>query len=86
MVVDGRDGLWTMDYDALVAKSGREESGPRVSTRFSVVVENKRADMGQDGRPNLSRETKLSGANGEREKLLSSPCLIDLDLDWQSGT
>ena len=27
-----------MDYDALVAESGREERSPRVRTRFSLLI------------------------------------------------
>ena len=36
------------------------------STRFSLSVENEEADT-RRGRPNPSRETKVSGANGDRE-------------------
>ena len=52
-----------------IAESGRKERSPRVSTRFSLVVDNDRADTGQ-GRPKASRETKFSGANGDRETLI----------------
>ena len=38
-----------------------------INTRpYCYGVENERADAGRDGR-NLTRETKLSGANGDRE-------------------
>ena len=42
---------------------------PRVSTRFSLSMEN---DPGWRGkrRPNQSREVKFSGANGDREKMI----------------
>ena len=33
------------------------------------------------GRPNLSRETKFSGANGDKDIF---PCLADHDQDWQA--
>ena len=36
------------------------------SPRFSLSVENERADAGT-GRPNPPRETKLSGTNGDRK-------------------
>ena len=32
-----------------VAESGRKERGPRVGNRFSLDVENERADVGRDG-------------------------------------
>ena len=34
------------------------------------------------GRPNPSRETKFSGANGDREKLYF-PCSTDHEQGWQ---
>ena len=34
---------------------------------FSLSLENEQADVGQDGRTNGSRETKLSGANGDKQ-------------------
>ena len=39
--------------------------------RFSPRVENKQADAGT-GRPGPSRETKFSGANGDREMVIFS--------------
>ena len=39
---------------------------PRVSTRFSLSVEDEHADA-DAGRPSLSRETNFSGANGDRK-------------------
>ena len=39
----------------IVAESGREERNPRVSTRFRLGVENKRADAGQNGPTRLAR-------------------------------
>ena len=44
--------------------------------RFSLSMENEQADAGRDGRTHLarpishSRETKFSGANGDREMLI----------------
>ena len=38
-----------------VAESRRKENNPRVSTRFSLSVENEQADAGQDGRTCLAR-------------------------------
>ena len=35
------------------------------------------------GLPNLSRETKFSGANGDREKLVFPVQLADHEQDWQ---
>ena len=52
--------------------SPRKSGGiPWVSTRFSLSIEN---NMQADGtrRPNLSRETKLSGANVDREIFIFS--------------
>ena len=41
---------------------------PSVSTRFSLSVESEQADAGRDYcRTRGSRETKFSGANGDRE-------------------
>ena len=59
------------------------ESGgiPRVSTRFSLSMENEQADAGQDDRT-LSRETNLSGANGGRE-IFIFPRSADHKQDWQ---
>ena len=34
-------------------------------------------------RPNPSRETKFSGANGRREKLIYFPFSADHEQDWQ---
>ena len=39
---------------------------------FSLTVENEQPDAGQDDRPNLSRETEISGANRDRENNSSS--------------
>ena len=41
---------------------------PRVSTRFSLSVENEQVDAGRE--PNSSRETKFSGAKGDREMFI----------------
>ena len=41
-----------------------------------------RAHLRGTGRPNLSRETKFSGANGARENF-SFPCSADHEQDWQ---
>ena len=43
-------------------------------------VENEQADA---GRPNLNRETKLSGANGDRENSVF-PVVDDQEHDWRS--
>ena len=50
----------------IVTESGRNERSPRVSAinRFSLCVESGRADAGRV--LNRSRETKSSGANGNR--------------------
>ena len=42
-------------------------------TRFSLSVENEQSDARRDGtgRPNMSREVRLSVANGVREKSVS---------------
>ena len=40
-----------------------------VSTRLSLGVEIERYDAGRDGRTCLARYTKLSGADGGREKI-----------------
>ena len=45
-----------------------------VSTRFSLTVENDRALRGM-GRLNPSRETRFSGANGNKE--LKNSCFAD---------
>ena len=42
---------------------------PRKSTRFSLSTENENADAGRKSRTRL-RETKFSGANGDRELLI----------------
>ena len=42
---------------------------PRVSTIFSLSVENEQAGAG-GGRPNLSRKTTFSGSNRNREKFI----------------
>ena len=60
MAYSGMINKWTPPR-----KSGRIQ---RVSTRFSLRVENdEQADAGGTGRPNPSRQTKFSGANGDRE-------------------
>ena len=47
--------------------SSRKAGGiSSVSTRFSLSVEIERGDAGR--KPNPSRETKFSAANGDREK------------------
>ena len=45
------------------AIAGRGSGVEQASARFSLSVENKRADPGRDG----TRETELSGANRDRE-------------------
>ena len=52
-----------------VVESGRNERNPRVSTRFSLGVENERAGA-RMVRSNLSHETKFSGANGDKESII----------------
>ena len=39
-----------------------------MSARFNLGVENEWAGAGRDGRTRLFRETKFSGANGDRVK------------------
>ena len=43
---------------------------PLVSTRFSLSIEMSR--LTRDGLPNPSRETKFSGAKGDRETFIIS--------------
>ena len=50
-----------------VAESARKERDPRVNTRFSLGVENGRADAKQDGRTCLARPNLLD-IGREREK------------------
>ena len=45
------------------AESERKQRSPRVSTRFSLGVENERADAGQDGRICFAR-TNSSARTG----------------------
>ena len=45
-------------------------------------MENEQDDAGRDGQPNLSCETKLSGANGDRE-ILFFLCSADHEQNWQ---
>ena len=58
-----------MSYGGIDKRTPPRNSGgiPRVSTRFSLSVENEQADAGL---PNPSRETKFSGANGDRKKII----------------
>ena len=48
-----------------VAESATMERSPRVRTRFSLDVENERADAGQDASEPVSRD-QSSGANKDR--------------------
>ena len=48
--------------DALVEKSGSKERSPRVSTRFSLNVENERGEAGRD------RQTRLARPNFQPRK------------------
>ena len=48
---------------------------PRVSTRFSVSIENEQANTRRDSQTCLVK-TKFSGANGGKEKF---PCSADMD-------
>ena len=52
---------------------------PRVSTRFSVSIENEQANTRRDSQTSLVK-TKFSGANGGKEKF---PCSADHGQDWQ---
>ena len=45
---------------------GGEELGSKHKIEPGCIVENEEADAGRDGR--TSRETKFSGANGDRKK------------------
>ena len=37
----------------------------------------------RDGLPNSARETKFSGANGDRQGNIPFPCSADHEQDWQ---
>ena len=54
------------------------------NTRFSLSMENEQAGAGRDGtgRLNPSRETKFSGAYGDRGILIFT-CSADHEQDWQ---
>ena len=52
---------------------------PRVSTRFSLSVENGQAYAGREGQ--TRRETKLSGMNGDSEKYFFSVKLTTSRID-----
>ena len=54
---------------------------PRVSTTFTLGVENGRGRRGT-GRRRLARDTKLSGRERGQEKK-RFPCSADHELDWQ---
>ena len=55
---------------ALVAENGREERNPRVSTRFSLGVENEPAGAGRDGGTCLARPNSQA-RTGTGKKSLS---------------
>ena len=38
-----------------------------IPSRFNLSIKNEQADAGRDRRPNPSRDTKFSGANGARD-------------------
>ena len=59
-----------------VVESEIKGRNPKVSTRFSLYVENERTDAGPRWL-NLSHETKLSGANGDvwRKDMFGLPVL-----------
>ena len=59
----------------------REESHPLSKHRIQPYC-GERAGRRGTGRPNLSREPKFSGANGDRENNIF-PCLTDHEQDWQ---
>ena len=50
--------------------------------RLSLSVENEQIDAERDRLPNLSRETKFSGASGDREHIYFN-CSADHEQDWQ---
>ena len=56
-----------MSYGGMNKWTPPRKSGgiPGVSTRFSLIVENEQTDAERDGRPNPSRETRFSDANGD---------------------
>ena len=58
------------------------EGIPRVSTRFSLSVENEKTGRGT-GRPNPSREAKFSGRNGDSEIFSFAVCAADHEQDRQ---
>ena len=60
----------TVHVDAVAEKIGRNSASKHQPIRFSLSVENKRADG--TGRPNMSRETKFSGTNGDGKKIVST--------------
>jgi len=66
-----------------VAESGKGEWSP-VSKHQIQPGCGERVDWRGTGRPNLTRETKLSGGNNDRENSVFFPCSADNKQDWQS--
>ena len=71
--------LWRLTvYLNAVAESGRKGKSPRICTRFSLGVENERANVGRDGRTCLARPNSQAWTG--RVKV---PCLAGHMQDWQ---
>ena len=68
-------------YMDAAAESGRNPASKHQPIRFSLRMENEQADAGRDGRTR-PRETKLSGANGDKEKNIF-PVQLTHEQDWQ---
>ena len=74
MAVDGTDEHRHHDLSLSlvnIAESGRKGMSPRVSTRFILVVENEKVDVGRDSRPCLAgRSSQARAGTGK----INSPC------------
>ena len=70
MPVDGLDG------GCHVAESGRKERSPRVSTRFSLGVENEWTDAGRDGQTCLERHVYIP-VQLTMSRIGNHICLVD---------
>ena len=58
------------------------EIGRNPVSKHQIQVEDEQADAGRKG-PNPSRETKFSGANGDREKFIFPAQLTTSRIVWQ---
>ena len=67
-------------------KRARERARERARKQSLLIsAEDERGRRGT-GKPNSSRETKLSGANGDREKIhkdIDFPCSVDHNTFWE---